>query len=203
MFYIGLDLGQVQDYTALCVLERVDVPTGKVNSYRQTEAHIHARHLERFRLGTPYPAVVERVKSLAESDALRGDYCIVADATGVGHPVVDLLYGAGLRTVAVTITGGSSVTDDVDGYHVPKRDLVSNLQVLLQSGRLKFAEGLPEVPTLIKELLAFQVKITANAHDTYGAWREGAHDDLVLSVALATWYAERYGGPLILFEVDD
>ena len=40
-------------------------------------------------------------------------------------------------------------------------------------------------------MLAFQVTITNAANDTYGAWREGTHDDLVLSVALAAWYAER------------
>jgi len=28
-------------------------------------------------------------------------------------------------------------------------------------------------------------------HDSYGAWREGAHDDLLLSVALACWAAEK------------
>ncbi len=46
--------------------------------------------------------------------------------------------------------------------------------------------------TLTRELLAFQVKISAEtAHDSYGAWREGAHDDLVLAVALALWAGER------------
>ena len=58
------------------------------------------------------------------------------------------------------------------------------------SGRLRIAAALPEADTLVRELLAFQVKITAAAHDTYGAWREGTHDDLVLAVALACWHAE-------------
>lgn len=43
---------------------------------------------------------------------------------------------------------------------------------------------------LINELLSFKVKITPNAHDTYGTWREGVHDDLVLAVALAYWIGE-------------
>ena len=29
------------------------------------------------------------------------------------------------------------------------------------------------------------------AHDSYGAWREGTHDDLVLAVALALWTAQQ------------
>ena len=78
------------------------------------------------------------------------------------------------------------------GYHVPKRDLVTNLQVLLQSGRLKIAGQLPESRTLTDELLNFKVKIDIRtAHDSYEAWREGVHDDLVLAVALACLYAAK------------
>ncbi len=33
--------------------------------------------------------------------------------------------------------------------------------------------------TLIEEPTSFQVKITDTGHHVYGAWREGAHDDLV------------------------
>jgi hypothetical protein len=182
MFTLGLDLGQAQDYTALCVVETAG--DGGAPVY-------HVRHLERFRLGTSYPAIVERVKDVTQADTLRGRYILVADATGVGAPVVDLLRQANVNTVAVTITGGDTVIRDAGDFRVPKRDLVSSLQVLLQAGRLKFAEGLPDVPSLVREMLAFQRKITDQAYDTYGAWRDGAHDDMVLSVALAVWYAGR------------
>lgn len=177
-FYLGLDLGQAQDYTALAVLEK------------QGEEY-HVRHLERPRLGTPYPAIVERVRSLLSSGPLKGNTALVVDKTGVGAPVVDMFRKAGLRPVAVTITGGNVVTKEEDGYHVPKRDLVSTLQVLFQAGRLKVAAKLPQARLFVEELLNFQVKIDLRtAHDSYGAWREGTHDDLVLAVALACWYAE-------------
>jgi hypothetical protein len=72
---------------------------------------------------------------------------------------------------------------------VSKHDLVSVAQVALQNGRLRIAEKLPDAAVLVKELQNFQVKITDMGNDTYGAWREGPHDDLVLAVALALWGA--------------
>ena len=81
--------------------------------------------------------------------------------------------------------------EPVHCYNVPKRDLASTMQVLLQTGRLKVAAALPEAATLVQELLAFQVKITPQGHDTYGTWREGAHDDLVLTVVLTCWDGEQ------------
>jgi hypothetical protein len=185
-YYLGLDLGQAQDYTALAVAER------KSFNYTFPNEQYHVRHLQRFKLGTSYPLIVEKVKAMYEKPPLRGQAALVVDATGVGRPVVDLFKKEGLRPTAVTITGGSSVNVASIGYHVPKRDLVTNLQVLLQSGRLKIAGQLPESRTLTDELLNFKVKIDIRtAHDSYEAWREGVHDDLVLAVALACWYAEK------------
>ena len=43
----------------------------------------------------------------------------------------------------------------------------------------------------MRELTTFQVKITPAANEVFGAWRQGAHDDLVLAVAIAIWQAER------------
>ncbi len=182
-FFLGLDLGQASDYTGLSILERqgTDKPD------------YHLRHLERPKLGTPYPVIVNRVQELMLAQPLKGNTVLAVDATGVGRPVVDLLEKAGLQPEAITITGGDVVSrDDQGGYHVPKRDLVTTLQVVFQAERLKIAEGLELAPVLIKELLAFRVKINLKtAHDSYEAWREGDHDDLVLSVALAVWAAER------------
>ena len=44
----------------------------------------------------------------------------------------------------------------------------------------------------MKELQNFQVKITLSANETFGSWREGIHDDLVLAVSLAAWWAEKH-----------
>jgi hypothetical protein len=44
---------------------------------------------------------------------------------------------------------------------------------------------------LVQELGAFRVKITASANETFEAWRERDHDDLVLAVAMAAWVGQR------------
>jgi hypothetical protein len=178
-FFVGLDLGQASDYTALSVIE-------------SKEGQYQVRHLQRYKLGTPYPAVVADVVKVM---ATLPDSILVVDNTGVGRPVVDLFRQAQLRLVAVTITGGDTAAFDGGAWRVPKRDLVGALAVKFQTGTLKIAEALPEAKTLVDELLNFKVKINLKtAHDSYEAWREGVHDDLVLSVALALWYASRQAG---------
>lgn len=188
-YFIGLDLGQQQDYTAMTVVQQVGQAPSK-----QNPATYHLRHLERFDLGTPYQAVAERTRAVQEELRIReraGSY-VLADATGVGRPVVEMLKAEGVRLLkSITITGGDAPSRDNTEHRVPKRDLVSALQVLLQTRRLKFAEGLKEARTLRAELQNFRAKISlSTGHDSYEAWREGEHDDLVLSLAMACWYAE-------------
>lgn len=199
-YFVGLDLGQSQDYTALAVAEQRREWPPRQNRYgedgKPQRPSYQVRHLQRFKLGTPYPDIVAEVGALLRTPPLEeNSKTLVVDATGVGAPVMDLLRRAGLpgHLVGVTITGGDTVTREQGRYRVPKRDLIFATKVLLQAGRLKFAE-LPETPTLVKELLAFQVKIDPlTAHDSYAAWREGAHDDLVLALALACWYGDTLG----------
>lgn len=116
----------------------------------------------------------------------------MVDATGVGRPVVDEMRAKGLRPVPVTITAGQSVTHGDGGYRRgPKPNLVSCLAMLLQTGRLKIARRVPLAAVLVEELKTFEVRHGAAGRDAYGAWREGSHDDLVLAVAVAAWWAER------------
>lgn len=157
---------------------------------------LHLRHLYRFPLGTPYPRIVREVAALIADPTIRAyGYALVVDATGVGRPVLDLFREAHLAPIGVTITGGNTaIRDKRSGeWSVPKRDLVSAVQSALQTERLQIAASLPEAATLTRELSGFRVTINLRtAHDSYGAWREGIHDDLVLSVALATWFRDRY-----------
>jgi len=65
--------------------------------------------------------------------------------------------------------------------HIPKRHLVSRLAILLETGKLRIAEGLRLKDELIRELSDFQGKLSrATGHDSYEGAR-GAHDDLALS----------------------
>lgn len=220
-YYVGLDLGQSSDYSALSILEEpvwvgdgfyytgitpkgwvsprdlgdLDLDTARRANLKDGRPHdvpLSVRHLERFDLGTPYPVVVERTKELLGMLEDKGAVLLV-DKTGVGAGVVDMFRWAGCRPVPVTIHGGSAVGKDKDGrgFRVPKRDLVSAVQVLLQAtpGRLKIAGALKEAETLRSELINFRVKLDPRtAHDSYEHWREGDHDDLVLATAMACWF---------------
>jgi hypothetical protein len=190
-YFVGLDLGQVSDFTALAVLER---PALTLEPRAKREPLYCLRHLQRFPLGTPYPALAAAVAQLVDLPPLQDSCTVVVDQTGIGRPIVDMLRQARVfgPIVPITLTGGHAVTEAPDGSrHVPKKELVACLQLLLQGRRLKVARDLPEASLLLQELANFRVKITAAANETFGAWRDGEHDDLVLAVALASWEAER------------
>ncbi len=119
----------------------------------------------------------------------------MVDATGVGVPIVDLLRERRLKVEAVTITAGSATRrDDSGGWWVPKRELVSAVQVGLQAKTLKIARDLKHAATLADELATFEVKISEAANEQFGAYRTGSHDDLVLAVAMLSWWAWRVPG---------
>jgi hypothetical protein len=200
-YIIGVDLGQANDFTALCVLEKWRDTTSTIEqkgfepptSVTTTRNIFHLRHLQRLRLGTSYVDVCSIVATMLKAlPSAKLAPALVVDATGVGRPVIDAMQKAGLRPIAVTITGGFDENRILSNeWRIPKRNLVSTLAVLLQSGRLKVAPDLAEGETFVSELSNFKVKISAAGHDSYNAWRESIHDDLVLSVALAAWHGER------------
>jgi hypothetical protein len=75
-------------------------------------------------------------------------------------------------------TGGSSWRRDrwpgkasAMGWWVSKSLLCSLMQSLLQSGRLRFNPALPLADKLRDELGRFQVKISEQGNESYGAWR--------------------------------
>ena len=192
-YFLGVDLGQAKDFTAIAAVERAEEPAGwDAAQYAwRTATALRLRYLERLPLGTPYPEVVERVVQVARSKDLAGRCELVLDATGVGRPVVDLLRRArpACAILPVTITGGGAESYAGGYYHVPKRDLIAGLQVLFQTSALQIAGGLKHGPALTSEMAEMRVKVTGPGREQFGAWREGTHDDLVLAVALACWAA--------------
>jgi hypothetical protein len=209
-FVLGLDLGQAADYSALAILEKFQHPIPKIDP--ETGDHLlepryEVRFLRRYPLGTAYYDVVKNVAALMHSQELvqlkkvqdrHGSWrqklmtpALVVDGTGCGRPVVDEFRKAGLSPIGVSITGGDQVTRDGLYWYVPKRNLVSQLQIVFQNRTLKIAPSLPLASTLATELQNFKRKIDLRtAHDSYEHWRDSDHDDLVLGTALAFWHAE-------------
>ncbi len=210
-YFIGVDLGQTRDHTAIAVVERTDIRLPErdwVTWEFVHETRSYLRHLDRVELGTSYPDVVRIVCDLIADVERYGQCTLVVDATGVGAPVVDLLREAGLRRplVAVTITGADEVTRASNGdWRVPKRDLVTGLQLMFQKDELRIASGLRAGDVLVTELREMRVKVSVSGHENFEAWRSGSHDDLVLATALACWRSRlrvpsiwgtrRLGGP--------
>src|SRR2546429_1923962 len=101
-YFLGLDLGQSKDYTALALVERI--PPEQVLAYgrrvtakEQREPHTyHCNWIERLPLGTSYPAVVTYVAELLDRPEVKGNITLALDYTGVGRPVFDSFVNAHL-----------------------------------------------------------------------------------------------------------
>ena len=198
-YFVGLDLGQSADYTALAVLQTVKERV-EAGTFRTV---LHLRHLQRYQLRTSYTTIADGVVDVMRSGALSGDEYdparhrvarakaeLLVDKTGVGRGVTDILKERGLRFTGVVIHGGETTHKTDGAYHVPKKDLVAALEVPFDRDTLKIAEGLGLWPALREELQGFRRKQNPKtAHVSFEHWRDSDHDDLVLAGAMACWGA--------------
>lgn len=186
-FYIGVDLGQKHDYTAIAILEKENAD--RINHTRHwmclplLPPKLLLRRLERIPLGTPYPRIVDRIRSITDELPLFGRCALAVDGTGIGAPVVDMLLDSRLACdlTAVTITAGDHASRrSWPWVSVPRRDLLAGVQLALENGSLRIAPTIPEAAALRQELIAMR-----SDRDSLH------HDDLVLALSLACWRSHR------------
>lgn len=202
IFIAGLDLGQTADFSALVIIEASGAKRDVTGTVREPEtglpmtvkrpvemmplAQIDVRHIERFPLNTKYTAIAQQTR--IRCAGIPQPRYLAVDQTGVGRGVIE--HFTELSPIGITITGGVQVSRvGEQEYTVPKRDLVAVAQLAVQNRALRIAKGLPGADLLMQEMLKFRAKISAGGHDTYEAWREADHDDLILALAMAIWTA--------------
>lgn len=182
-YVIGLDLGQQNDYTVLSILSIVKDKTKKVKEY-------HLVYLKRYPLRTSYTDICKQVTNLLTSNPIKGKNILVADYTGVGRPVVDLLRESGIFLVAVNITSGMSVSwKNKQEVAAPKKDIVSSLQVAFQTSKLKVSSEIDHLEDFKRELVNFKVKQKEKGLASFAA-SSGYNDDIVMSLGIAVWFCE-------------
>lgn len=189
MMYLGVDLGQRQDYSALAVVEAPEVAKMRADLHWMPPVdagtgRFRVHFVERLPLGTPFRMVAERAAEVARAFGAQ----VVADATGVGAPVVETLRGLDVPAgvVAVTITSGGSARGGARDWWVPRADLLGCVSVLLESGRLKMSRRVRGADSLVHELMGMK-------KDGGGS----RHDDIALALALACWKGRRVDPPLL------
>lgn len=165
-FVIGLDLGKQRDHTAIVI---VDAGT------------LAVQHIERLKLGTSFTEVANRLRTLAVA---YSNCSLVMDSSGLGAPVYDMLRHAGLNCPIrpIVITAGDSASPT----HVPKKELIMNLQRMFERHQLCLPRTLGNLDLLLEELRAMRVIPTHTGRLRYES-AKGFHDDLVLALSLAVW----------------
>jgi hypothetical protein len=132
----------------------------------------------------PCPAQVQHIAGVLARPPLT-EARLVIDETGIGRAVGDIFDSAGLRPNRVTITAGMKMTQHGGRtWHVPRAQLISGVDARLYTGELRIAAGIRDAG----ELKDFQRKVSDAGRSTW-ATRTGGHDDLVLAVAIALWFA--------------
>jgi hypothetical protein len=112
----------------------------------------------------------DRIRALAaEYHAL----CVI-DSTGIGDPIVETLRSGGIPVEPYKI-GGT----------IAKQQLIEKLRVNIEKGKISF----PEIPELLRELEAYEYKISDTGQVRYES-PDNEHDDTVISLALANWVAD-------------
>lgn len=127
-------------------------------------------HVDRFHR-IDWPQQVQRVQATL---ARYLDALVYVDSTGAGEPIFQALWRAGVRAVAYPFTARS------------KAALIDNLALMFEQGKIHIPT--PEAwPDGIDELEAFEYAVTEQGNVRTGA-PSGAHDDIVVSLALAAWH---------------
>ena len=162
MIYLGLDLGQRQDPSAVAIVERAPRVTQRMNHVtwqvsQETEpCPMVVRHLERLPLGTEYGDVVKRVAHLVAQPSLKGRKTLAVDATGVGTPVVEMLLRErmGCEVRPVMFTAGMGQSTDGRLWFVGKVDLMAGLRQAVETGEVLIPKQVKDGAQLLKEIMS-------------------------------------------------
>lgn len=196
-YSICLDVGAEQDHSVFTVLERKHhMKPELAHRYNENDTiglpHYNLVFLEQLPLKTSYPAIIERTQDILENPVIKNNNHFLIDASGVGNPLMQMMYSKGLAPIGVVIVSGLTVNArEGGGYNVPKRDLVTSLQAVMNSRRLQIPKNLPNIEQLRSQILNFKMKQKQSGSIGFEAASERVHDDIVMSLAINIWYLER------------
>ena len=188
-WYLGLDLGQRHDHSALAAIELIWIFRGicRVTYVHHYQPEAVIRSLTRFPLGTCYDELQKIVESRLDNLPPSKKELII-DAGGPGPPVVDRLrktLPGNVKILPVIITGGKGINTLTGGYTgIPRRTLITTLLLAMGTGSLVCEEA-------TENFVKFEDELVELRGDNTHPGTSRAHDDLVMAVSLALSSATR------------
>lgn len=187
--YAGQDLGECLDRSALGIVEYVSEPTQTRDPATWAplfQCSLVLRHLESPPLGTAYPEVARRAREVVRHPRMDGRCTLIVDAQGPGGGVLPMIEpGLGAPLVKMKATNGQEAREGEKSLNVPKTALLDRLEYVLRTKKLRIAMG-PLTEEFVRELTMLKKEYQTSGYVTYTT---PIHDDLVMAVAMAVWYA--------------
>ncbi len=188
-FILSLSLGSGGVSSGLAVVEPKPVAR-KSEKEESTPGHdetvtFEVIWLERFGAERRYPAIIGRVAEIVAARQLGQRYSLLVDITATGRPPLKMFEDRGQYPHALQVVAGTEETYVSGVQSVPRRDMVSVAQLLLQSNKLLVAADLEFARDLVADLQAFDPQPPPA--------RQAPHrnEDLVRAVAIAVWWGDR------------
>ncbi|MCW3998789.1 MAG: phage terminase large subunit [Candidatus Bathyarchaeota archaeon] len=111
-YYAGLDLGKMQDFSVLVVVQK-------------TQEHLKVVYTHQFPLETPYTEVINFLLAADQKFMFKK---LLADQTGIGEPILE-----SIQTQGITSAEGLTLTQD------SKTELLTYLKLLMEQNSLAIA----------------------------------------------------------------
>lgn len=190
-YWLGVDLAQAQDNTALVVIHDEQLPIWA--GPNKQALGLRQRTIvfaDKFR-GVSYPDIVNHVLRTMAREPLRGRTKLIIDGSGLGRVVSDLLWEQKVDHLAMQMVAGQNWQRKGRYVNVGKTFLLETLSTLFASGQLEFAEDLPLREDIVAELETFQLEMTAAGNQVIVQGKSGAHHgDLAIALAGAAFASE-------------
>lgn len=188
--WVAADLGQANDFTAVCVIEDEQLPVLNDGRCELTPRALTVVHADRFR-GVSYVAVADYLLRLKNAKQWASKSHLVIDGTSVGRVMSDMLTEMSVPHDAVQMTGGQEWRRKGRYVNASKTLMIENTAVLFASGELKFANDLPLKGELEADLGTFTIETTAGGNSIIAQPRSsGGHGDLAVSLVVCCFAAQ-------------
>ncbi len=193
-YWIGADLGQSNDYSAVCVIKDQQLPI-----YDGTRVVLGARnrtvvYADKFR-GVSYVDVVDHLIRLRNAAPFGGKSELVIDGTSIGRVVSDMLFDQSVPHLAIQMTGGQEWRRSGRYVNASKTLMIENLAVLFAAGELTFAHDLPLRSEIEEDLGSFTTQTTAAGNQIITQSRNASgHGDLGIGLIVAA-FGSQYLAP--------